>query len=103
MSALENALVVLFDGKRAYWVYTDSNGQASFTNVVAGTYQYVVIKDGYIHEHGTLTVNTDKTVNVTLTEAVEPTQALITKHETNIGDGKDLEASITTEYETEVA
>jgi len=66
MGLLENALVVLFDGKRAYHGYTDSSGQITFSNVVAGTYQVVIVKNGYKHYLGTITVDEDKTVDITL-------------------------------------
>jgi len=65
--SLPDALVVLFDRKRAYHGYTDSSGKIIFSNVIAGTYSVIVVKDGYKHYVGSIIVDTDKTVNITLT------------------------------------
>ena len=68
MGLIENALVVLWDGKRAYWGLTDSNGNLQLKNVIAGTYKYVVYKEGYASAYGELVVDSDKTVEVTISE-----------------------------------
>jgi len=70
MSFIENALVVLWDGKRAYSGYTDKNGTLQLDNVIAGTYKYLVYKEGYLSSYGEITVDSDKSISVTLTLCV---------------------------------
>ena len=62
MSLIENALVVLFDGNRAYHAYTDSEGKVTFTGVPSGTYKVIVYKEGYGAEYGEVVVNEDKSI-----------------------------------------
>ena len=45
-------------------LYTDENGEATFTEVTAGTYYYVISMNGYFAEEGTVEVNGD---NITIT------------------------------------
>jgi len=111
MGLLENALVVLFDGKRAYWGHTNSSGQLVLPNVIAGTYKIVVVRDGYIYYEGEIKVDADKTVNITLSPipvykpAIDLTlYAPIISHEENIGERKSLSLSAPNiSYEVTVA
>jgi len=77
MLALENALVVLFDGNRAYSAYTDENGKVSFPNVIAGTYKIIVYKEDYITAYGEVEVTEDKSLSFTLTKPVRITQGQV--------------------------
>ncbi|RLE48635.1 MAG: hypothetical protein DRJ18_01595 [Candidatus Methanomethylicota archaeon] len=70
MSLLENALVVLFDGNRAYHAYTDSEGKVTFIGVPSGTYKVIVYKEGYGAEYGEVVVNEDKSIEFYITKPV---------------------------------
>ena len=60
------AKIVLFDSKRTYWGYTDSEGILVLESVLSGSYHYVIVKEGYIPYQETLDVTEDLTVTVTL-------------------------------------
>jgi len=101
MGLLKDALVVLFDGRRAYHGYTDSSGQIKLENVIAGNYKIIIVKDGYIHYEGEITVDEDKSVNITLSpipvykayeeKTVEPLQYTF---ESQVGSGQEQTLNI---------
>jgi len=68
MSLLENALVVLFDGKRAFWAYTDETGKVNLTGIPPGDYKLAVIKEGYIGYVGDISITEDTSTSITLTK-----------------------------------
>ncbi|AFK05955.1 hypothetical protein Theba_0221 [Mesotoga prima MesG1.Ag.4.2] len=47
---------------------TDVQGKAVFVNVLSGSKAYTISKEGYNNETGTVNVDSDKSVNVTLTK-----------------------------------
>ena len=65
--ALSGALVEL-DGMTST---TDGSGQVVFTDVEEGSYSWEVSKDGYHSESGSVTVDDDKTVDVSLDPVIE--------------------------------
>ena len=73
MSLLPNALVVLFDGRRAYWGYTDETGKVILSGVPAGNYKLAIIKEEYLGYVGDVVVDEDESISVTLTK---PTGAI---------------------------
>ena len=68
MSLLENALVVLFDGKRAFWAYTDETGKVNLTGIPPGDYKLAVIKEGYIGYVADISITEDTSTSITLTK-----------------------------------
>ncbi|BDX38408.1 hypothetical protein CYCD_17630 [Tenuifilaceae bacterium CYCD] len=54
-------------------VNTDASGVATFTDVAPATLAYSVVKTGYYPINSNVTVDGDKTVNVTMTETTVPT------------------------------
>jgi len=89
MSVLENALVILFDGHRAYYAYTDSSGKVTFPNVIAGTYKVVVVKENYLHAYGEVEVTEDKTLSFTLSKPLGMIERVdgVAKYELNLLKG----------------
>jgi len=89
MSVLENALVILFDGHRAYYAYTDSSGKVTFPNVIAGTYKVVVVKEDYLHAYGEVEVTEDKTLSFTLSKPLGMIERVdgVAKYELNLSKG----------------
>ena len=110
MGLIENALVVLWNGKRAYWGLTDSEGKLQLKNVIAGTYKYMVYKDGYACEYGELIVDGDKAVTVTIskippyyfTGVVNLVESIESGYELRWDMGKDLSLSVGLDHELEV-
>jgi len=68
MSLLPNALVVLFDGRRAYWAYTDAEGKVILSGIPPGDYKLAVIAEGYIGYVGDISITEDTSTSITLTK-----------------------------------
>jgi len=104
MSLLPNALVVLFDGKRAYWGYTDETGKVILSGVPAGNYKLAIIKEEYLGYVGDVVVDEDKSISVTLTKPEVHIGVLGYDYEISWMAGKDLSLSAPSiSYETEVS
>ena len=100
MSLIENALVVLFDGRRAYWGYTDETGKVSLSGIPPGSYKLAVLKEGYYGYVADVVVDEDESFSITISKPPE----VICKTELTVetlSPYTDVEASISTEVETE--
>jgi len=60
--------VILFDEnkKRIFHGEVEGSGTVVFNNVPEGEYTLIVVRDGYRHHKQKITVDGDKTINVTL-------------------------------------
>jgi len=99
MSLIENALVVLFDGKKAYWGYTDETGKVSLSGVPPGSYKLAVLKEGYYGYVADVVVDEDESLSITLSKP----PVAICKTEISVEyslEYTEVEASLITEVET---
>ncbi len=100
MSLIENALVVLFDGKRAYWGYTDETGKVNLSGIPPGNYKIAVIAEDYLGYAGDVVVDSDKSITITLSKPPE----VVCKTEIAVEYRTELfpevEATLITEVET---
>jgi len=103
MSLLPNALVVLFDGKRAYWGYTDETGKVILSGVPPGSYKLAVLKEGYYGYVADVVVDEDESISVTLTKPPELAGLAGYSYEVSTIPGQTLSHSIDYDLETEVS
>ena len=99
MSLIENALVVLFDGQRAYWGYTDETGKVSLSGIPPGSYKLAVLKEGYYGYVADVVVDEDESLSITISKPPEVTCKTEVSVEV-VSPYIDVEASLITEVET---
>jgi len=100
MSLIENALVVLFDGRRAYWGYTDETGKVSLSGIPPGSYKLAVLKEGYYGYVADVVVDEDESFSITISKP----PVVVCKTELYVevvSPYTEVEATLITEVETE--